>query len=46
LRGHELQVHAHPAVPWQVDGEVGGQTPVHCRIEPRALWLIAPASRR
>lgn len=46
VRGQHLQVTTTPPAPWQADGEVGGQTPVECRVQPGALRLIAPAPQR
>jgi diacylglycerol kinase family enzyme len=47
VRGRELRVATEREAPWQVDGEVGGETPVHCGVERGALRLIcgAPGGR-
>jgi diacylglycerol kinase (ATP) len=46
VRGRELQVRTATAAPWQVDGEVGGNTPVTCRVAHGALRVITPAGGR
>lgn len=42
IRGRRLELRAQREAPWQVDGEVGGVTPVTCEAEPGALLLIRP----
>lgn len=41
--GAALQVRSEPQAPWQVDGEVGGQSPANCHVKRGALRLITPA---
>jgi YegS/Rv2252/BmrU family lipid kinase len=42
LRVRELSVHTDEASPMQVDGELGGSTPVQFRVAPKALKVIVP----
>jgi diacylglycerol kinase (ATP) len=39
----EITVEADPIQPVQSDGEMIGDTPVHCRILPRAVQILVPA---
>ncbi|NPV46776.1 MAG: diacylglycerol kinase family lipid kinase [Armatimonadetes bacterium] len=40
LRVGRLSIAADPPVPWQVEGDVGGMTPVSVEVVPRSLWLV------
>ncbi|MBP8953267.1 MAG: diacylglycerol kinase family lipid kinase [Armatimonadetes bacterium] len=42
IRGRHLEVRSLPDAPWQVEGEVGGKTPVVCDVAPLALKLAVP----
>jgi YegS/Rv2252/BmrU family lipid kinase len=41
IPGRRLELRTGLEAPWQVDGEVGGVTPVTCGVEPGALLLIS-----
>jgi diacylglycerol kinase (ATP) len=43
LRAKEFEIRTDPPLKLNVDGEIWGQTPVHCRVVPRALEVYAPA---
>ncbi len=40
-RGRAVWISANPPAPWQVDGELGGSTPVRLEVQPRCLWVVA-----
>lgn len=40
LRVGHLTIAAEPPVPWQVEGDVGGVTPVEVEVVPRSLRLV------
>jgi YegS/Rv2252/BmrU family lipid kinase len=40
LRVGEMEIGAEPPVPWQVEGDVMGRTPVSLRVVPEALKLV------
>jgi YegS/Rv2252/BmrU family lipid kinase len=42
LRVRELTVMSDEPVPYQIDGELAGTTPVHFSVQPRALRVIVP----
>jgi diacylglycerol kinase (ATP) len=42
LRGTSLELRTEPPVPWQVEGEVGGLSPVHCELLPAAIRILGP----
>lgn len=42
VRAAEFRVESDGPVPFQVDGDVGGATPVTLRLRPRALRVVAP----
>jgi diacylglycerol kinase (ATP) len=42
LRATEFEVRTDVPLKLNVDGEIWGQTPVHCRVVPRALEVFAP----
>jgi YegS/Rv2252/BmrU family lipid kinase len=42
VRSASFRVEAGTALPWQVDGEVGGATPVDILIRPSALRVVRP----
>lgn len=44
LRIGEMHLSSYPPVPWQIEGEVMGQTPVTVRVVPGALRLVVPDS--
>lgn len=44
LRIGEMHLSSDPPVPWQIEGEVMGQTPVTVRVVPGALRLVVPES--
>jgi len=44
LRGQSLSLRTLSPAPWQVDGEVGGTTPVLCQAVPNGLQLVMPRS--
>jgi len=39
---HRIRISAQPSCWWQVDGDVGGQTPVDIHVAPKKLNLIIP----
>jgi diacylglycerol kinase (ATP) len=43
LQGREIQLHADPPIPLQLDGDVIGLTPARFSILPLALEIIVPA---
>ena len=43
LRGAHLALKTSRETHWQVEGEVGGVTPVACAVHPRAITLISAA---
>jgi len=43
IRGRDMQLHTDPPARWQVDGELGGLTPLQCTNRAGALPVIAPA---
>jgi YegS/Rv2252/BmrU family lipid kinase len=42
LRVRDLSIHSDKPLPYQVDGELAGTTPVHFSVQPRALRVIVP----
>ncbi|MGD8238218.1 MAG: diacylglycerol kinase family lipid kinase [Armatimonadota bacterium] len=42
LRGTEVEVHAEPTAPVQMDGDLVGITPLRCAVVPAAISLIVP----
>lgn len=42
-RGRSMQLRTDPPVPWHVDGEHGGVTPVTVEIRPSCLEVLLPA---
>jgi diacylglycerol kinase (ATP) len=42
VHGRHVVVHTDPAAPLQMDGDPVGQTPLECKIIPRALRLLVP----
>lgn len=46
LRVGEMYLSSDPPVPWQIDGEVMGQTPVRVQAVPGALRLVVPGEDR
>jgi YegS/Rv2252/BmrU family lipid kinase len=46
LSGTEVEVHAEPTAPVQMDGDVVGDTPLRCAVVPAAISLIVPPSAR
>jgi diacylglycerol kinase family enzyme len=44
VRGREIHVETTPAMQWQADGELMGQTPFGVVVEPLAVRLLVPAS--
>jgi diacylglycerol kinase family enzyme len=45
LRAASFRVEAETPVPWQVDGDPGGTTPLDLVVRPRALRVLAPPPR-
>jgi len=41
VQGRYLRIEAEKPVKWQTDGEIMGETPVECTIEPGALQLVS-----
>lgn len=41
-RSARIEVHAEPAMPFNVDGELTGETPVRYAVRPGALRFVAP----
>jgi diacylglycerol kinase family enzyme len=46
VRGRDILVETTPVRPFQSDGELVGETPMRLRVEPRALMVLAPDTRR
>ncbi|MFP3903041.1 MAG: diacylglycerol/lipid kinase family protein [Armatimonadota bacterium] len=44
LQAQNVSITADTPVRWQTDGDVMGETPVNCRVEPRALRLVRKLS--
>ena len=42
LRGQEVRIETDPSLPVQFDGDVHGETPVHLRMLPGAVRVLAP----
>ena len=42
LRGTHLRIEADTELPFEIDGDVGGTTPVEMRVRPRSLPLLRP----
>ena len=42
VNGRRITIHANSAVPVQIDGERGGNSPITCEIQPGALRLLTP----
>ena len=42
IRGRQVTVESEPIMPYQVDGEPIGETPLTCTIQPSALRLLVP----
>src|SRR5215208_32713 len=42
LRATEFEIQTDVPLELNVDGEIWGQTPAHCRVIPRALEVFAP----
>jgi diacylglycerol kinase (ATP) len=42
LRGREVEVHAEPTAPVQMDGDLVGRTPLRCTVLPAAVNIIVP----
>ncbi len=40
VQGRYLRIEAEKPVKWQTDGEIMGETPAECSVEPRALQLV------
>ncbi len=41
----EISIETHPALPVNIDGEIWLESPISCRVNPGALWVIAPSSQ-
>ena len=46
LRSTGFRVEAPEPLPWQIDGDVGAETPVDILVRPGALRVMRPARRR
>jgi YegS/Rv2252/BmrU family lipid kinase len=46
LLGREFRVESARALPVQIDGDVGGETPVDILVKPAALRVLVPAANR
>jgi diacylglycerol kinase family enzyme len=44
IRVRDIMIRADNPVPYQLDGELCGETPVHFRVAPRALRVIVPSA--
>ncbi len=44
LRTPAVRIDADDALPWQIDGDVGGRTPLDILVRPAALRIVRPAA--
>jgi diacylglycerol kinase family enzyme len=46
LRSRSFRIEAPRPLPVQIDGDVGGETPLDILVRPAAIRVIAPAAKR
>jgi diacylglycerol kinase family enzyme len=42
IHGRQIRMAADPAMPFQIDGDIGGATPFSAEIRPGALRMLIP----